>query len=189
MLLYTKWFECLNTILLLFGISIGILVLFILYEHLNRPISRIFKYNERIDCGKEDSSCILDCVLQTFIYHVYLCASVCILAVDFKLFNEKFKKTETHGVSVMDLGAAFFIQTIAFKTKKTFEFKTLTDLPQLLILTVKRNILMFLFGLLRLIIYFSTNIPMDSTFGNYWNFFLLVFLLQVRHEHTHKITY
>jgi hypothetical protein len=186
MLLYTKRFDCLNKILFFFGISFALLIIFILYEHWNRSVIRIFNYMEPFYCSLEDSCCIHDCIIQTFIYHVYLCASVCILAVDLSFFNEKFKKTETHGISVMDLGAAFFIQTIAFKSKKNFDLKTLRDLPHLLISTFKRNILMLLFGSLRLLIYFSTNIPMDSTFGKYWNFFLLIFFLQVC-KHRKKI--
>ena len=180
MLLYTKYYDSLNIVLLFFATSTSMLILFILYEHSNRPIVRIFRFIKQIDLVKEETTYIIDCVLQTFMYNIYLCASICILAVDFNLFPVQFKKNEKQGISVMDLGAAFFIQIFALKSKSMDDNKTIKDLPQLIKIKFKRHILLLCFGLSRLIIFFTTNIPMDSTFGNYWNFFLVAFFVQVR---------
>ena len=97
---------------------------------------------------------------------------IAILAVDFHIFPRRFIKAETHGYSLMDLGAASCIISsaiVSFYAKHGHVLRT------------KRNysiILLFIIGVIRTVVLLYINYQgHDSEYGVHWNFFLTLFIL------------
>lgn len=59
---------------------------------------------------------IVNYTFNSFRALIYVSTAICILAVDFRIFPRKHAKTETYGISLMDLGVGFFVLCHAFKS-------------------------------------------------------------------------
>jgi len=85
-----------------------------------------------------------------------------ILAVDFRIFPRKFAKTETYGISLMDIGVGSFLVAYSLSVKGKDNLRK----------SFKSAIPLFLLGLARLIAVKSTNYHEHiSEYGIHWNFF------------------
>ena len=90
---------------------------------------------------------------------------IAILAVDFHIFPRCFAKTETYGISVMDLGVGAFIVSHALVSKPARQTGSLLD--------VLRSVSPLIsLGIIRLISTKATNYQEHvSEYGIHWNFF------------------
>eukprot|EP01121_Diplochlamys_sp_Union-15-3_P009591 TRINITY_DN2614_c0_g1_i4.p1 TRINITY_DN2614_c0_g1~~TRINITY_DN2614_c0_g1_i4.p1 ORF type:complete len:316 (+),score=12.72 TRINITY_DN2614_c0_g1_i4:401-1348(+) len=94
-----------------------------------------------------------------------------ILAVDFPIFPRKFAKTESYGVSLMDIGVGSFIISFAMVSNIARDSHSSNRFASLLI-AVKNITPVFIFGIIRLILVKSTNYHEHVTeYGVHWNFF------------------
>ncbi|KNC76319.1 hypothetical protein SARC_11173 [Sphaeroforma arctica JP610] len=93
----------------------------------------------------------------------------CILAVDFNIFERRFTKTETFGVSTMDTGVGAFILNNSIVTASR---------PQKggLLRILKSSLPLVVLGLLRLLTVKSLDYQEHvSEYGVHWNFFFTLF--------------
>ena len=101
---------------------------------------------------------------------------MCILAVDFRCFPRRFAKTETFGVSVMDLGAGsvVFGNALVSRTARGKAWSWSRAGPLLAL------------ALLRTAAITSTDYPGHvSEYGAHWNFFLTLAGVEVSVETNH----
>ena len=100
---------------------------------------------------------------------------VAILAVDFTPFPRRLGKTETYGVSLMDVGAGSFV----FSSSVVSRFARGKEKRNLHASLRKAMQVMFL-GLARLAITTTTGYhSVESEYGRHWNFFFTLALIQV----------
>ena len=116
---------------------------------------------------------IVDYTFSSFRTMVYMVTSISILAVDFQIYPRSNAKTETYGVSIMDLGVGAYVIGHALKSvQKT----TNEDL----IKTAKQSSFLILMGIVRLISVKSTNyVEHISEYGVHWNFFFTLAIVKV----------
>lgn len=102
---------------------------------------------------------------------------ICILAVDFNVFPRRFGKTETYGVSIMDLGVGAFVLSMAVtskfaRCKERVSFKHLFK-------SCYQSLILFFLGTLRVLLVKSQNYQEHVTeYGTHWNFFFTLALLK-----------
>lgn len=105
---------------------------------------------------------------------------VAILAVDFHVFPRRFAKTETHGYSLMDMGAASFVVASGLVSHRARNvFQNLPSITTNHYIQPKRFVPLAILGLLR----YVTHQELDyqehaSEYGIHWNFFWTLALLQ-----------
>ena len=116
---------------------------------------------------------IVNYTFSTFRAMIYIVTSIVILAVDFQIYPRSSAKTETYGVSIMDMGVGVYVIAHALKSiQKT----TNTDFLK----TVKQSSFLILMGLVRLISVKSTNyVEHQSEYGIHWNFFFTLALVKI----------
>lgn len=98
-----------------------------------------------------------------------------ILAVDFRIFPRRFAKTETFGISLMDVGIGGFIISSALTSKFA---RGKVNVPNKFISFSIKNIIVLILGFgrmaaIRLFNYHSK----ASEYGTSWNFFVTLFLV------------
>jgi hypothetical protein len=124
---------------------------------------------------------IFGILVNIYHYNVYLCTSICILAVDFNVFPYYFGKTNNHGSSIMDLGVSFFVICHSFKSVKRFMqgYGTSVKIKQLFVGNMSRGIALAALGMIRLAITLFKDKNMDLSYGKHWNFFFTLSIMQV----------
>jgi hypothetical protein len=131
------------------------------------------KVDENMDEAERLRSIIVNYTFSTFRTMVYMVTSISILAVDFQIYPRSNAKTETYGVSIMDLGVGAYVIGHALKSvqKSTnVEF----------IRTAKQSSFLILMGIGRLISVKSTNYVEHITeYGIHWNFFFTLAIVKV----------
>ena len=140
--------------------------------------------------------CIIDNIIFSHIYIVLLLLGlnvlltcISILAIDFPIFPRKLGKTETFGISLMDVGVGTFIVSSALTSKfargiqpstttatapttGTTTFKKLYAIPSLSV----QHWLVLLLGIGRLLLLKLLNYQEHvSEYGVHWNFFVTLF--------------
>eukprot|EP01121_Diplochlamys_sp_Union-15-3_P009589 TRINITY_DN2614_c0_g1_i1.p1 TRINITY_DN2614_c0_g1~~TRINITY_DN2614_c0_g1_i1.p1 ORF type:complete len:454 (+),score=30.63 TRINITY_DN2614_c0_g1_i1:43-1404(+) len=109
--------------------------------------------------------------LNNYRSSMMLITCLSILAVDFPIFPRKFAKTESYGVSLMDIGVGSFIISFAMVSNIARDSHSSNRFASLLI-AVKNITPVFIFGIIRLILVKSTNYHEHVTeYGVHWNFF------------------
>eukprot|EP00126_Sphaerothecum_destruens_P015038 Sdes_comp8939_c0_seq1m359 len=129
------------------------------------PSSRFFSHHSDPELSFQQISSSRKPFLDSYRSMMMLFVVVAILAVDFHIFPRRLAKTETFGVSLMDVGVGCFIFSNSivlspkfnqFSFKKSFQ----TSLPLLLL------------GFFRLFTVSATNYQQHiSEYGLHWNFF------------------
>eukprot|EP01118_Nematostelium_gracile_P012750 TRINITY_DN4703_c0_g1_i2.p1 TRINITY_DN4703_c0_g1~~TRINITY_DN4703_c0_g1_i2.p1 ORF type:complete len:456 (+),score=74.79 TRINITY_DN4703_c0_g1_i2:36-1403(+) len=107
-------------------------------------------------------------------YRSYMLATtfIAILAVDFTIFPRRFAKTETYGISLMDVGVGAFLFAQAMTSKQARNSVKKASRIQLLLSTIKSTIPLLIFGFVRLLSVKGTNYQEHaSEYGVHWNFF------------------
>jgi hypothetical protein len=131
------------------------------------------KVDENMDEAERLRSIIVNYTFSTFRTMVYMVTSISILAVDFQIYPRSNAKTETYGVSIMDLGVGAYVIGHALKSvqKSTNEE---------FIRTAKQSSFLILMGIGRLISVKSTNYVEHITeYGIHWNFFFTLAIVKV----------
>jgi hypothetical protein len=82
-----------------------------------QTIDSSYNYREQILC----------LTFKLFRVTVYTLTAISILAVDFHVFPRRFAKTETYGVSLMDIGVGVFVAAHAMKSTKNSYNKRPTE--------------------------------------------------------------
>lgn len=96
---------------------------------------------------------------------IMLMTVLCILAVDFQLFPRRFAKTEVSGISLMDLGAGYFVVLNGFSYSPS---RT----------SFKPCLLFLLLGGFKAVVHSSVEYQTHvSEYGVHWNFFLTLSVL------------
>ena len=117
---------------------------------------------------------VINYTFSTFRTMVYAVTSISILAVDFQIYPRTNAKTETYGVSIMDLGVGAYVIGHALKSVQTTSNENF-------IKTAKQSSFLILMGLARLISVKSTNyVEHISEYGVHWNFFFTLAFVKVR---------
>jgi phosphatidylinositol glycan class W len=153
------------------------IIIFIFYKilFLNKIKEIPKKVEEKVDMNEIENlrSLIVSYTFSTFRTMVYMLTSISILAVDFQIYPRSNAKTETYGVSIMDLGVGAFVIGHALKSVQ----KTTNES---FIKTAKQSSFLVLMGLLRLISVKSVNyVEHVSEYGVHWNFFFTLALVKV----------
>lgn len=128
LLVLTIWSSNLNkaNILVLLLILILCSIIVVVYN-LKRSIidknkKSLFKsIFDDLNIKPTDSEIIFKNTIKPLNYKIYLCTSICILAVDFRIFPSRYAKSINFGVTLMDLGVSFFVQCHSIKSIKNFE--------------------------------------------------------------------
>ena len=111
-----------------------------------------------------------------------LITCIAILAVDFTVFPRYFAKTETYGVSLMDVGIGSFIISSALTSKYArgiYYHQLHMNLSRFFVL---------LLGVMRMIILKVINYQEHvSEYGIHWNFFVTLFFIWLIADITHYI--
>ncbi|KAF9224938.1 GWT1-domain-containing protein [Gyrodon lividus] len=129
--------------------------------------------------------------LTTYRAHMMLMTILSILAVDFPIFPRSLAKSETYGVSLMDLGVGSFVfsQGIisAMPLIKNPSHLSAPIKPKLYQITKKIAPIIVL-GLVRVLLVKGTQYPEHVTeYGVHWNFFLTLAILPVAEVALHPI--
>jgi phosphatidylinositol glycan class W len=124
---------------------------------------------------------IFDIITNIYHYNVYLCTSICILAVDFNVFPLYFSKTKNYGQSIMDLGVSFFVICHSFKSVKRFMQTDTKSIRTRKLFTdsLRRGIALAVLGAFRLAMTILKRTNIDSSYGKHWNFFFTLSVMQV----------
>lgn len=104
----------------------------------------------------------------------FLVTSISILAVDFHSYPRRFAKTETYGVSLMDIGVGLFVFSNAIVVKTS----------SLIVLniqkTLKESTVFLVLGVLRYLLIQRLNYQRHVTeYGTHWNFFVTLAFVKV----------
>lgn len=120
---------------------------------------------------------------------LYLFTAVCILGVDFKIFPRENAKTETFGVSAMDLGVGFYIVCHSMRIVRNEEISSLNKItistqlkqfPSDLFKTLKSSSFLLAIGFGRLYSIKATNyVEHVSEYGVHWNFLFTIVLVKL----------
>jgi len=126
-----------------------------------------------------------------------LATCLSILAVDFTIFPRPFAKTETYGVSLMDMGVGSVVFSGAVVSRKARSITSYSETQRkpsrrlfYAVGALKTSLPLVIIGILRLIVTKSTNYQEHvSEYGVHWNFFftlgfvsLLISLLDIPAE-------
>lgn len=112
--------------------------------------------------------------------HVICSTIAMILAVDFPIFPREFAKTERFGLSIMDVGAIFFV---ALNSAVSIEIRCEQYLKgwSAMIKTIKSCLPLITIGLIRLVVVKALDYHESvSEYGVHLNFFLLLAIVKVR---------
>ncbi|XP_054282076.1 uncharacterized protein LOC128999533 [Macrosteles quadrilineatus] len=114
----------------------------------------------------KEISCKKQLYITYFRSFVLLVTAVSILGVDFHIFPRRFAKTETYGVSLMDIGVGMFVISNALvekQTSGTFTWKK----------TVMSSLVLLSIGIMRCLLIQNLDYQMHvSEYGRHWNFFI-----------------
>jgi len=119
----------------------------------------------------------IDSKKQLFITYfrsfVLLVTAVSILGVDFHIFPRRFAKTETYGVSLMDLGVGFFVISNALVEKSCSSIAGLKK-------TMLSSIFLIFLGMTRVLLVQRLGYQMHITeYGRDWNFFFTLAFVKI----------
>ena len=145
---------------------------------------------------KPTNSVTIDCVenkiirlsIRTCRVWLYMMTCVGILAVDFQVYPRRLAKTETYGISLMDLGVGFYIVCHAAKIIRNQEESDpsnfgsdLKQLPIQILNTLKSSSILIVIGVMRFISIKSTGyVEHVSEYGIHWNFLCTIVVVKVR---------
>lgn len=118
--------------------------------------------------------------LTVYRSHMMLITIVCILAVDFPVFDRVLGKCETWGTSLMDLGVGSFVFSLGVVSAGPFltPRKQRPRLATMAIKDARKALPLFALGLIRVITVKATGYPEHvSEYGVHWNFFLTLAVL------------
>ncbi|TKR67244.1 hypothetical protein L596_023427 [Steinernema carpocapsae] len=162
----------------LFGFIILLLVLFLreYYRSKGRPsVQEVINTDISPKLGPTTFFSQIRSMLMIF-------TCLAILAVDFHVFPRRFAKTETFGLSVMDIGTAAFVFVMgATETirKSKFGVSDQNTLSSLLVRSLSTFVLMAI-GVLRTVILPLLNYQLHVTeYGTHWNFFYTLAVVKV----------
>jgi len=97
---------------------------------------------------------------------------IAILAVDFTVFPRRFAKTETYGVSLMDVGVGAFLVAQALTSKQARGSSTSHSRIKLFLSTLKSVSPLLIIGFIRFLSVKATDYQEHvSEYGVHWNFF------------------
>lgn len=104
----------------------------------------------------------------------FLVTSISILAVDFHSYPRRFAKTETYGVSLMDIGVGLFVFSNAIVVKSSsLMVKNLQK-------TLMESTVFLVLGVLRYLLIQRLNYQKHVTeYGTHWNFFVTLAFVKV----------
>ncbi|CAO1622992.1 unnamed protein product [Sympodiomycopsis kandeliae] len=124
-----------------------------------------------------------DAFLTIYRSHMMLITIVCILAVDFPVFDRVLGKCETWGTSLMDLGVGSFVFSLGVVSASpyldTAKARRRAVLPTLM-KDLKKSAPLFALGLIRVISVKLTSYPEHVTeYGVHWNFFLTLAVIPI----------
>jgi phosphatidylinositol glycan class W len=181
-LIFTIWSRNLLAVIVVSVIMLASLhyVLFIISR--NSRKSKLSSFDsEPADDDTTIRPDILAIIINVYHYNVYLCTSICILAVDFDVFPRYFGKTHSYGQSIMDLGVGFFVICHSFKSVRRFMVndKTTVQAKHLLSGYMSRGLALTVLGVVRLLITVIKEKNMDNAYGKHWNFFFTLAVMQV----------
>lgn len=127
---------------------------------------------------------ILKLSISTIRLWLYLLTCVSILAVDFNVFPRRFAKTETYGVSVMDLGVGFYMVCHAIKVIRNDQSQSVSfNVTGELMREMKSCSILLMFGLGRIFSLKSTDyVEHVSEYGVHWNFLFTIVAVRVSRE-------
>lgn len=116
-----------------------------------------------------------------------------ILAVDFKVFPRRFAKTETFGVSLMDIGVGIFIVSSALTSdyarnvSKSSEVSISIKFLNILTKSGWRNVVVLTLGIGRMIVVKLLKYhEKSSEYGLQWNFFVTLSLVWILKDLVHS---
>ncbi|XP_062595806.1 phosphatidylinositol-glycan biosynthesis class W protein-like [Saccostrea cucullata] len=105
-----------------------------------------------------------------------ICTSICILAVDFKVFPRRFCKAETFGTGLMDTGVGLFIVANGIVSPESRHKSNVSSLKS----SVLSSIPLIVIGLGRVLSTKGVNYQEHVTeYGVHWNFFFTVSAVKV----------
>lgn len=119
-----------------------------------------------------------DAFVTIYRSHMMLITIVCILAVDFPVFDRLLGKCETWGTSLMDMGVGSFVFSLGIISAGPYLRPTRPPLVALLQKDIRKSLPLFALGLIRVISVKMTSYPEHvSEYGVHWNFFLTLAVL------------
>lgn len=105
---------------------------------------------------------------------VFIATTTSILGVDFHIYPRRFAKTETYGVSIMDLGVGLFVMSNALVKKNSVKTQS-----QGLYKTSLESVVFAVLGVIRYYMVQRFNYQQHlSEYGVHWNFFFTLALVK-----------
>ncbi|XP_061182182.1 phosphatidylinositol-glycan biosynthesis class W protein-like [Saccostrea echinata] len=105
-----------------------------------------------------------------------ICTSICILAVDFKVFPRRFCKAETFGTGLMDTGVGLFIVANGIVSPESRNKSNVSSLKS----SVLSSVPLIIIGLGRVLSTKGVNYQEHVTeYGVHWNFFFTVSAVKI----------
>nr|XP_022314541.1 phosphatidylinositol-glycan biosynthesis class W protein-like isoform X2 [Crassostrea virginica] len=114
--------------------------------------------------------------ISNFRAYALICTSICILAVDFKVFPRRFCKAETYGTGLMDTGVGLFIVANGIVSPESRNKGKISSLKSSLLSSLPLIIL----GMGRVLSTKGVNYQEHVTeYGVHWNFFFTVSAVKI----------
>uniref|UniRef100_A0A1B6M3S8 Phosphatidylinositol-glycan biosynthesis class W protein n=2 Tax=Graphocephala atropunctata TaxID=36148 RepID=A0A1B6M3S8_9HEMI len=104
----------------------------------------------------------------------FLITAICILGVDFHIFPRRYAKTETYGVSLMDMGVGLFVMSSGLVTKAD------RLLSQRFVIILRESFVFLAMGTARYFFIQRLNYQKHITeYGVHWNFFVTLAMVKL----------